>query len=125
MDSIASTCNARCRRSTFWFGVEPVEDALLFVVGSSFEFANQLSGELLAWALRKARYERARGRFGAFIVVQHFAKSPAWLKRLFSCCGFCLCAVSYCSSAFCGWPRKRKQLPRSVRTSGLSRPSAI
>ena len=28
------------------------------------------------------------------------AKSPAWLKRLFSCCGFCLCAVSYCSSAF-------------------------
>jgi hypothetical protein len=53
---------------------EPVEDALLFVVGSSFEFANQLSGGLLAWALRKARYERTRGRFRAFIVVQHFGK---------------------------------------------------
>jgi hypothetical protein len=60
---------------------EPVEDALLFVVGPSFELADQLSCGLLAWALRKARYERARGRFRTFIVVQHFGKESCLVEE--------------------------------------------
>jgi hypothetical protein len=51
-----------------------LSDAVLVVVSCSFELTNQPSGGLIVWALRKARYERACGRYRAFLVVQDFGK---------------------------------------------------
>ena len=61
-------------RSVSRFGVEPVADALLVVVGCSFEVTDQLSRGLRARALRKARDELARGSFRTLTIVQHFGK---------------------------------------------------